>query len=659
MRAFFYYIYVMKRILFFIVFIYSLSFISKAQTMDSLFHLLDKSEADTIAIRIKAKISWEYRANGDYRKAIRYGEEALNEAEKIKFNTGIADACNALAAIYDEQGQYPKSLLYYMRTMKIHEQQKDKAGICRDYNNIGLLYENLSNYNTALDYYNKALQMALKLKQKRTISAIYFNIGAVYTYINQYDKSLEYYFKSLDIDKQLQDEIAISDCYTNIGINYTYLKQYSKALEYCSRGLQMKQELNDLNGVAASYINIGDIYYKQDLYDAAKPYFDTALTASLKIGSIDNLRLAYEGLANISNLTKRYQDAFNYHVKFKQVTDSMFNTENNEAVNQIKINYELEKKEAEQAQQKALADSEAMRQNIILLSIVLVLLIVSVFSLFLYKRFKITNQQKEIISQQKEIVEEKQREISDSINYAKRIQTSFLANEMEFENFFEEYFVLFKPKDVVSGDFYWATAVDSKLYVAVADSTGHGIPGAFMSLLNISLLNEAVLSRNYTSTVDILNFVRNILILGLKPDEKGQGGNDGMDCVLFSVDIKTLEMQFSGANNPLWIVRDNELIELKADKMPVGRSPKDAHSFTSQIFQLQKNDLIYAFTDGYADQFGGPKGKKFKYKQLEETILANLSKSLAEQNNILSSTLIDWKGTLEQVDDISILGFKI
>ena len=354
-----------------------------------------------------------------------------------------------------------------------------------------------------------------------------------------------------------------------------------------------------------------------------------------------------------------FRNAYLYHVKFKQITDSIFNNENNEQLNQTKINFELEKKRAEQLQQKALTDADKKRQNIIILSVVLVLLIVSVFSLFLFKRFKITNQQKEIISQQKELVEEKQKEISDSINYAKRIQTSFLANELEFKKYFADYFILFNPKDIVSGDFYWTASVDSKFYVAVADSTGHGIPGAFMSLLNISLLNEAVLSKNYSSTVDILNFVRRILILGLKPDESGQGGNDGMDCVLISIDFKTMEMEFSGANNPLWIVREGAIIELKPDKMPVGRSPKEFVSFTSQKFQVQKGDLIYSFTDGYADQFGGPKGKKFKYKQLEEMLLKNHQYVLSLQKETLHQTFINWKNSLEQVDDVTILGFKI
>ena len=218
---------------------------------------------------------------------------------------------------------------------------------------------------------------------------------------------------------------------------------------------------------------------------------------------------------------------------------------------------------------------------------------------------------------------------------------------------------MFTPKDVVSGDFYWANTIDENFYVCAADSTGHGIPGAFMSLLNMSLLNEAVLSKNLTDTSEILNFVRKILILGLKPDESGQGGNDGMDCVMVKINKTTLKLEFSGANNSLWIIRDNALIELSADKMPVGRSLSEEISFTRQEFQLQKSDILYLFTDGYADQFGGPKGKKFKYKQLKELLVQNKHLSLTQQSTILQSTFQNWKGNLEQVDDVCVIGIKI
>ncbi|MBI3518724.1 MAG: tetratricopeptide repeat protein [Bacteroidetes bacterium] len=646
-----------KHILF--ILLWFITFSSNASPVDSLLKILNTASSQNSRIETLARISWEYRAIGEYDKAMSFAEEALNDAKKVNFKKGMADAYNAFGAIYDEKGDYTKSLDYYTQTLKIHEELKDDKGICRDMNNIGLLYENLNNYNTALSYYEKALDQAKKFDDKAILSAINFNIGAIYTYTENYKKSTEYYLKSLEIDEKLKDDIAISDCYVNLGINYSYLSQFDKAIEYSEKGLAIKQRLNDLNGVGAAYYNIGDVYYRQGKFQQAIENYQKTLELCLKTGIYDNTRLAYSGLANANYKLGNYKAAFDYHVRFKQVTDSVFNAANNEELNQTKINYELEKKQAEQEQINALAESAKKRQNIIIAAVVIVLLTVSVFSLFLYKRFKVTNRQKEIISQQKELVEEKQKEISDSINYAKRIQTSFLANKQEFEKYLSDYFILFKPKDVVSGDFYWACGTGSKIVICVADSTGHGIPGAFMSLLNISLLNEAVLSRHYTSTVDILNFVRKILMLGLKQDETGQGGNDGMDCVLFSIDTNTLEMEFSGAYNPLWIIRDGVIMELKANKMPVGRSPKESESFTSQIIQLQKNDLIYAFTDGYADQFGGPSGKKFKYKQLEEILLRIHQQPFKEQEHYLNQAFEDWKANLEQVDDVTILGFKI
>jgi len=631
----------------------------QSQTLDSIVSLYNSSKHDTDKVRLGAKLSWEYRQLGSYKEAFDYANQALSKAQQIHYISGIANASNALAAVYDEQGNYPQALTYYLNTLKIHEQLNDDLGVCRDYNNIGLLYCHLSNYKTALDYYNKGILLAQKLNNTQFLSALYFNIGSVYTYTGNYKLSNEYYFKSLGIDTISKDEFAISDCYTNIGINFNFSKNYDKALFYCFKGLAMKKSLQDFDGVASGYINISDVFINKKDYKSAKLFLDTSLVISEKNQSFDNLRLTYKGLADVNYNLGNFREAYQFHVKFKQITDSIFNSENNEQLNQTKINFELEKKQAEQEKIKALAESDKKRQNIIIASVIIVLLVVCVFSIFLYKRFKVTNVQKEIISHQKELVEEKQKEISDSINYAKRIQTSFLANEVEFKNFFNDYFILFKPKDVVSGDFYWACKNESKLFICVADSTGHGIPGAFMSLLNISLLNESVLSRNYSSTIEILNFVRKILIMGLKPDETGQGGNDGMDCSLFSIDINNLLMEFSGANNPIWIIRDGVLIELKADKMPVGRSPKENVSFTSCFFQLQKNDLIYTFTDGYADQFGGPKGKKFKYKQLEELLLSVSVKPMFEQNEVLGTTLSNWKGNLEQVDDVTVLGFKI
>ncbi len=269
------------------------------------------------------------------------------------------------------------------------------------------------------------------------------------------------------------------------------------------------------------------------------------------------------------------------------------------------------------------------------------------------------------IVEQKELVEEKQKEIVDSINYAKRIQGALLASDNIFDENLKDYFILFNPKDIVSGDFYWASHLANGNFALItADSTGHGVPGAMMSMLNISCLNEAINERKIIDPAEILNYVRNRIIQSLSHDGSLEGGKDGMDCSLIDFDFKKKKITYAAANNPIWIIRKDgdgvkQIIELKSDRMPVGKHEKDSVSFTSHVFDLQKGDVVYALTDGYPDQFGGPKGKKFTYKRLKELLIENSAKSVAEQKEILNKNMQSWKGTLEQVDDILLIGVKI
>jgi ligand-binding sensor domain-containing protein/serine phosphatase RsbU (regulator of sigma subunit) len=275
------------------------------------------------------------------------------------------------------------------------------------------------------------------------------------------------------------------------------------------------------------------------------------------------------------------------------------------------------------------------------------------------------------VVEQKELIEEKQKEILDSINYAKRIQSAMLASDHLFSKNLKNYFVLFQPKDIVSGDFYWASPLpDGRFALVTADSTGHGVPGAMMSMLNISCLNEAINERKITSPAEILNHARQRIISSLAEDGSEEGGKDGMDCSVLVFDFKNRKLSFAAANNPVWIVRPAassgaaataaaELIELKPDRMPVGKHAKDTISFTEQTIDLLPGDTIYALTDGMPDQFGGPRAKKFTYKRLKEIFMGMYIQNGKEQREQLEKAFKEWKGTLEQVDDVLIIGVKI
>lgn len=275
------------------------------------------------------------------------------------------------------------------------------------------------------------------------------------------------------------------------------------------------------------------------------------------------------------------------------------------------------------------------------------------------------------ISQQKKIVEEKHKEITDSINYAERIQRSFLASTELLNENLNKYFIFFQPKDVVSGDFYWAGKLSNGTFaLATADSTGHGVPGAIMSILNISSIEKA-LEQGYTEPSEILGQTRKTIIERLKKDGSAEGGKDGMDASLICFDFNTQKLTYSAANNPIWVVRANPaqtngttsaeviLIELKPDKMPVGKSDKDQQAFAQNEFELQKGDMVYTLTDGFPDQFGGPKGKKFMSKQSKELLLSISTLPVNAQKLKLDEAFDNWKGNKEQVDDVCVIGIRI
>lgn len=264
------------------------------------------------------------------------------------------------------------------------------------------------------------------------------------------------------------------------------------------------------------------------------------------------------------------------------------------------------------------------------------------------------------IKHQKHLIEEKQTEILDSINYAQRIQKALLASETLLQKNLPNCFVLFEPKDIVSGDFYWATSLDTgEFCVVTADSTGHGVPGAIMSMINISCLEKAVEAAKLSRTSEILNFTRKKIIETLAKDGSEEGGKDGMDCSIINFNLAKNKMTFSGANNGVYIVRNGELIECKPDKMPVGKHIHDNILFKEEEITLEKGDMIYSFTDGFPDQFGGPSGKKFKYKQLKDILIQTATDPLDVQKEKLINSFHNWKGDLEQIDDVCIIGVRI
>ena len=604
-----------------------------------------------------------YLNKDNSQKALEYLLQALKISEELNDKKGIGSCSNNIGAVYQYQSNYTKALAYYLKSLKISEELNDKKWVEACYSNIGLIYSNQHDYKNALNFHFKALQLCKALGFKQGMGTCYTNIGIVYGFKADFEKALEYQFKSLKISEEIGDKNGMGTCCINIGALYMDQSNYTKALEYDLKSLKIREETDDKQGVGTCYNTMAELYNKLENYKLAICYGDSSLRIAKEIADIDMEREVYQNLAISYNKIKKYKEAYDYHVKYMTITDSIFNADNSKQLGDLKTNFEVERKEAElkvktEAQQ-AISEEEQKRQQIVIILISCLSVLVFIFSVFMYNRVKVTQKQKRIIEKQKQLVEENQKEIIDSITYAKRLQLAILPADAEIKKYLPDCFIYYQPKGIVAGDFYWMEHLDNTTYIAAADSTGLGVPGAMVSVVCSNALNRAVKEFSLRDTGKILDKTRELVLETFA--KSGEEIKDGMDISLCGINILTNKMQWSGANNQLLYIKNNgkELLEIKADKQPIGKTeyPKP---FTSHILELQKGDIIYLMTDGYPDQFGGDKGKKYKYKQLEDLLLANSNKPLEEQKNNLSSQSFDnWKGALEQVDDVTIIGIKI
>ncbi len=615
-----------------------------------------------------------YNTQGQIKEALDYYYRALKIQEEIKAQSGIAYSLNNIGYIYNNQGQIKKALDYYHRALKIREEIKDQQGIAHSLNNIGCIYNKQGQIKEALDYYQRSLKIREEIKDQEGIAYSLNNIGFIYNNQGQIKEALDYYHRTLKILEEIKDQQGIAYSLNNIGYIYQQQGQIKEALDYYQHSLKIREEIKDQEGIAISLNSIGAIELKQKNYAEAKRYCQRSLTISKENGYAEIIRNAELLFARIDSARGNGGGAFEHYKQYIIFRDSIVNVGTRKASMKKQMQYEYEKKEAatqaEQEKKDAVAAEEKQKEKVIKWSVLIGLFLIALFAVFIVQRLRQSLRQKKIIEEQKKIteeqkkhIEEKHKETIDSINYAKRIQRALFPHRRDILARFPQSLVLFKPKDIVSGDFYYAIQKDNRFYLAACDCTGHGVPGAFMSLLNISFLNEAISEKGITQPNEIFNHVRERLIGSL------EGGQDGMDAILFCFDSANNSITYAAANNAPVLLQNGKLISLAYDKMPVGFGGKTdsfkLHTIEpSPNFYEKKNKselptTFYLFTDGYADQFGGPKGKKFRYKQLEELLVFVQHKPMSEQHDILNKTIDDWKGNLEQLDDICIIGVKV
>ena len=614
------------------------------------------------ALNVQA-ISFTLR--GELIQAINLFKQSLKIQQEIGNKQAVASVSNNLGNVYRRQGNYAKAIDYQLKALKIREEIGKKKDISSSLNNIGGIYGDQGELTKSLDFFQRALKICEEIGYKKGTGSALNNMGEIYMKQQNYVKALELHMRSLKLKEESNDKRGIGFSLNNIGTIYEKLGEYEKALDFSTQSLRIREEIGDKLGIANCLNIIGRVHKQQGNLIQALDFQSKALSLAQSIDNLQLTRDIAQSLWKINQELGKDKIALDLLQLYVSSNDSLNNKENQKEVirQEYKYNYEKEAladsiKNAE-AQKVLDAQIEAQtaeleRERIQRFALYGGVVLLLVFGGFIFNRYKQSQSQKMVIQQQKEIVEEAHKEITDSIQYAKRIQNAILPPNKLVKQYLPNSFILYKPKDVVAGDFYWLEQKDGKILFAAADCTGHGVPGAMVSVVCNNGLNRSVREYGLTDPGKILDKTREIVISEFEKSEDDV--QDGMDIALCTLAGNTL--QYAGAHNPLWIIRNGEVLETKANKQPIGKY-ENLLPYTTHTIELQKGDSIYLFSDGYVDQFGGEKEKKFKSVAFKKLLLSIQEKTMEEQREFINQAFETWRGDLEQIDDVCVIGVSI
>jgi len=548
----------------------------------------------------------------------------------------------------------PNGIDYYLKERTLSDSIKYIKGLANSYSGMGEIHIEQSDDKVAMEECMKALSLYKNTNDSDGTANVENDIGELYIHNKQDSMSRVYLLASYNIFEHLHDTARMEYPLMDLGHICNTEGNYNDALAYFTTAGKYEQISGDLDGLSECLINMAEVYLKMGKGTEAIQFGKKSLDVALKIYSVSDIGVAERMLSTIYLQIGDPAKALEYFKMYASLRDSAYGPESIKKAIDLEKNYEFKMKQdlekAQQDKKEVMEQAEVKKRNIMLGAIGVVLLLVMIFLVILFNRFKITERQKKIIG-------EKNKEIVDSINYAQRIQRSMLPDMSNINKELTDNFILFKPKDIVSGDFYFFTKTNSRLYIAAADCTGHGVPGGFMSMLCSEKLNDAIISGPDVGTM--LNLVNRKVKTTLHQSKDQSSSRDGMDIALCAIEGN--QVSYAGANRPLWIIRKDrtDIEEIKPTKVSIGGFTEDEQVFESHKVELNKGDTFYIFSDGYADQFGGEKGKKLTIKKFREKLLSICTMPMNRQYEELNNYIEAWKERNEQVDDILVIGVRV
>jgi len=587
-------------------------------------------------------------------------EKALNFAESLQYHKGRAYANLNLTACHFLRSENMDSLEFGRKALEYFNLHSSEPGYVDTLTYIGNIYESFGDYETALEHCQKAYRVAKDIDYTVGQGEVQSVLGLIYSRLSDHDRALKAFEEGLRIREEQGDQLAEASSLNRIARTYTLKKQYKKALTYYNKSLRIREKLNLIEAVAWTYLGLASTYEDMGSLDEARGFYlkilgdnegrldnRCKLQAMLGMGRIlsgmnrgnealdffkDSRKLAeqleakpllveaHHALADYFESNGDFEKALIHYKHYRRIHEEVLNDDTRTRLKNQQIAFAVEKSEKEK-------------------------------EIFQLRNVELKSAIDEI--------QLKNKEITESIDYAGRIQAALLPHKKTLATLFPEHFVLYLPKDIVSGDFYWSAKTGSKNVIAVADCTGHGVPGALMSMLGISFLNEVVVERGHTNPGEILDILRREVIRAMKQTGSEDEQHDGMDMALCSYDTKSGILEYAGAFNPIYLIRNGSIEVYKADRMPVCYYHGIEDPFKTISVQLEKGDQLYLFSDGYADQFGGPYRKKLKSGAFQELLVQYHQEKMEKQKELLHEQFLNWKGDVDQYDDVVLLGIKI
>ena len=596
----------------------------------------------------------------------RFGESrikfnnAIEIGKKINNKTISANALNSIGISYAIPGLNIRALKYFLESLELRLEIGNKVKISASYNNLGEIYNYLGNYNKALEYYKKGLILKGNTNEE-TDNVIIANIGTIYFKQGKLVDALSNHLKAITVATKMKDKQVISESSNYTGMIYIELNKLDSALFFISKARDIAKEFGDKHMMISTSISLAKVKIGLGQHNEALELLDDALNKSKKMPYLSGIKNSYKQLAKAHKALNNINSAFEYQTLYTQITDSINEAVNKEKVLEIENNYISERKKRENELKEIEIKNNQIKNQTIQYFILLIVFFTIIFSYIIFKKYKREKVISQTIEEQKKVIEVKNRKITDNIVYAKNIQNSIMPDINVIKKHFPNSFIYFKPKDIVSGDFFWFNHTDGISTIAAIDCTGHGVTGAFMSLIGNAILTEII---NKAKGKENAGYILTQMDTQLKSKLTNEIGasiaNHGMDISLCIFNHKTNALDFAGAIHPIYIIKNEDLYVLMPDKISLGSMIKKQEiKYNSKRVILEKGDTIYLFTDGLIDQFGGPNKKKFNISPFKN-LLKSVNNLNSEQQIIkIDDSIQAWKGETEQVDDILIIGLQV